>query len=58
MLPKPKGVPSWRVKSDFPPEVVFSQSKVYLRPIGDQEESFPESWRPIQTTGSRDIYLG
>ena len=45
---EPKWAPSWRVQSDSPPVVVVSQSKVYLRQIGDHEESFPESSCPQQ----------
>ena len=47
LVTKPKWVPSRRVKSDSPPEVVFSPSKVYLQQTGDHEESLPESWRPL-----------
>ena len=54
LLPEPKWVPSWRVKSDSPPEVVVSQSRVYLQQIEDHVESFPKSWRP-PTRGSRDL---
>lgn len=57
LLLKPKWIPSWQVKSDSPPEVLVLQSKVYLEQIGDNEESFPESWCP-QTMGSRDTYFG
>ena len=46
--------PSWRVKSDSLPEVVVSQSNLYLQQIGDHAESFPKRWAP-QTKGSRDL---
>ena len=46
LLLKPKWVPFWRVKSDSPPEVVVSQSKVYVQQIGNHAESFPKSWYP------------
>ena len=48
IVTEPKWVPSWWVKSDSLPEVVVSQSKVYLQQIGGHEESFPESWLPKQ----------
>ena len=56
LLLKPKWAPSWRVKSDSPPEVVVSQSEVCLQQIGAPEESFPESRCP-RTKGSRDIHF-